>query len=1128
MPCKANLVVLYDTDPKKLATEDDILRHVDLVRVGVSRFMGSQHIHAPSFPWQVKPHIVAMCVDIVSKESMARAREFWLPALSNSPLQPTIALLVLRFDEGGNLSCIAADGEPQTALEDLANPLMHAFPLNCALRRCTVRHCPHTHTPDTPCAAVTTYANAVASPVTVTNAVGDLVHHSQFPHRPLVEEDERLPTPGFKRALKRIFRSLDIRGHSLLGVQELSRLKQYVYGIPEKSSESVGLIAFVQDRFPDGVAALPTATSVTSVDPHTGLTTTTTTTAAAATSTPTGTTGSGITFDGWQSLNISHLHDNWEELVWSMLRAMHCGLAPPRDLQPPAAAVLDAVAAAAPGRLPAPSATLLRYLLLRRGVRAGLAHCPPPAVAAWGTAHADQLVTLSVEGTTFLEHLFDHYTRFALCGETGRLVRDSEAGDGDMPVLTPSCVDRVFATLGVVVDVNAAGSAKAAAAYYGAGTTALLPSVAAPGTPPGHAVSYTPPDGVEAAPGSNAVYGFTAARQLGPGVTCDVPSDQPTQAELLVGEPREDALLKVAMGWWGHPFGPTFPWTVPHAVLASEDAEADVPQAVAVAQQYGSGFAARAGAAACLSAQVAMNTGEALAVATAAAQAADVDLPLPTDPEGAADPDTAAAALAAVPEDPLLADVASAVQVWQHWTHAHRAVAAWAAAEQQAVPLRTWALNKEQWLGAWHLLAAVYPQIALRCLVGLGFLTHSRGGRGGGPTRAGRDSKAAALAAARAAGPDFSIAPDAVAGWLSEPLAVAHGAGDSLLPPALDELRGDAEAVAAAERLTAATQDPHLALTCTPARKAAPFIPCPTRTVYVLGSPGVGKTSLLQKSLARREARRLPWPAARAAVAAAPTEGEPAPALSTVEAAAVACQVQGGVPQPILLPAPLLNLEQERASAKQHGEDWDQRREELRSWPQHLLAVEWPADHLGTAMAKARWEADVVVVLVDPSDAGSVQFMDQALSSVPDQTPCVVVKAVRPGAGATGRDDAAAVTAACDTLGVEAHFTYVDGSTSAKQVKESLWRSVAYYACDHREGSPLTPERLARAADAKWRSELHTAAKTLAVVGVVAAGASAAYVYRKELSQGAAALRRWVVGLFTAEAAEPAPAPAAK
>jgi len=77
---------------------------------------------------QIKPHIVALCFD--PQESMTRLDSFWLPALSEAPLHPLVALLALKFDEDGALShAPEGGGEAIAALEARVNPTMQAHPI---------------------------------------------------------------------------------------------------------------------------------------------------------------------------------------------------------------------------------------------------------------------------------------------------------------------------------------------------------------------------------------------------------------------------------------------------------------------------------------------------------------------------------------------------------------------------------------------------------------------------------------------------------------------------------------------------------------------------------------------------------------------------------------------------------------------------------------------------------------------------------------------------------------------------------------------------------------------------------------------------------------------------------------
>ena len=938
------------------------------------------------------------------------------------------------------------------------------------------------------------------------------MHYVQYPHRPLLDQDDTEPTPAFKRALKRAFRALDDTGAFLLGTRQLSALRRYVYGIQDQKGQSAGFIAFVQSKFPAGVAEIPGTLAASEVQ---GGQVTTHSARAAP-----GTEGLGLTFDGWQLVNLTQLHDNWEEMVWCMLHCMHAQYTPPNPPAHATAAVMRSLASVA---ILSPGAKVhLQGLLQQRGVRGGLQLALPPSYASWYTPRADQAMALSKQGRVFLEHIFNHYARSWLNRSTGEVVEaeeDCEPPPGWLTVLLPSGMDKLFATAAAPAGPKDAQGGASGKAYMQGSPLLLQPAedsgvarwVSA--TEGGSFDTSTPPLVNPATNPDDACTGGHTA-----------------QATLLTGEAHVAPLDRDTYGWWGHPFGPSFPWNVTHETLPAATAAQDVAAAVQVAQAYGTGFASQAGAAARLVRHAVQSSQDALQAMADAAAAQGSSLqacgfPAPADSaEGAASSGPMDPAALCLPAD-ASPQLRSAAEKWAHWAEASAALVQWAQTEAAAVPLRQWALTRSQWLAVWQLLAATQPSRALRTLAQLGFLTVGDAQLASARAVSSEDALYAALA--RLESPAVAPAPTA---WLEDPASLLQGGGKHALPQSAgpdavggmlpQRVAADVQATADSNTLSGAGQSPHLALATTPARKAAPHVPCPVRQVFVLGSTGSGKTSFLQASLSTRGQQHMPWSAVEAdsksGKATLPVDAPgDMPVPNFVDVAAASAARRTDVPHAVVLAAPPADYERERASCKQLGEDWPERCLQLRALPQYLVAVEWPASMVGVALQKAEAEADCVVLLVDPADEASVAFLQSALGSVPDHTPVVVVQAHRKGTSPDViQTQQARVVELCDALDVDANFTFTAGTTAGASLRKGLWKVVSNFSCDPESSNPQTQQRVSRQQQDAWRKNAGKAAKLAVVSTLLIAAGAGGWLYRREIGDGVKAGVAWAQKLL--------------
>jgi hypothetical protein len=239
-----------------------------------------------------------------------------------------------------------------------------------------------------------------------------------------------------------------------------------------------------------------------------------------------------------------------------------------------------------------------------------------------------------------------------------------------------------------------------------------------------------------------------------------------------------------------------------------------------------------------------------------------------------------------------------------------------------------------------------------------------------------------------------------------------------------------------------------------------------------------------------------------------------AAAGDSIAAATAAAAKQGGLPHSVVMAAPAADYERERASCKQLDEDWPTRCKQLRALPSYLVAVEWPAEMAPVAMRKAASEADCIVLIVDSADSHSVEFLEEQLLEVPDNTPVVVVQVHRRGATTPEpgvlQQQQAAVTDLCDSMDVEGGFTFTEGSTTGAALRSGLWKVVANLACDPFASNPQTQARVERVKQATWRAGASSALKLLLLGSAMTAAGVGAWVYQEQLKNAAKCGAAWL------------------
>ena len=689
----------------------------------------------------------------------------------------------------------------------------------------------------------------------------------------------------------------------------------------------------------------------------------------------------------------------------------------------------------------------------------------PPAFVAWQRRSRDRVPCLTSSAIRFLSALFDRYAQ---------PLSDAEAAGSALareltttPLLRPSDVDRIFATM-PVPNVDTSPSAIAAG---------------------GASLDVWPRSAAEA----------VGAQLWDDGAWCNT-------AAVLRGR--------------GHPFGPGFPWTVPHVRLPHAAGVADLDYAAGTLARYGAGYRGM------------------LPAAEALAYAAKVHRS-----NQAADGVEDGAEHAGSQEESRARDAADSAMA--------------------VAPVRCWALTKHQWLAVWAGLAATKPSAAMFALYHTGYAAHSdAAARGQAPLKelAAADSQlpdgtlqppTAHMRALRAGAGDSAHPGDITpaqaasreqAAGFAAATAAAAGAGTSTEPARvgpLEQLLGYkpidlrtplSVQAAVCERMQRPRLSPASGLAFSAPLKAAPFLPAPVRRVWVFGSERAGKSTLIAHGV-HSSATFTDWRrAAQAAVSATEAEaygaaGEDADAAVLLSQAVAhsTSAAMANAQKPLLesgllsgvdavpeatwgrvqhwvMRTPRLSSDAERSAAAAVRQPWEERLSELAGYPSILVITEVPADAALAAAAAAAEAADVAIIVANPSQEDSMQFAENVLLQLPDRVPTVVVQAKRARNVASQAPPTAAqlqrYTQFCDLYGLDAEFIFEEGVTSAAMARSSLWKAVAQLACEPDAENPMTPQRVARARAKRRLRVLGVVAGAAVLAGVVWAG----YQHREALA----------------------------
>jgi len=217
-----------------------------------------------------------------------------------------------------------------------------------------------------------------------------------------------------------------------------------------------------------------------------------------------------------------------------------------------------------------------------------------------------------------------------------------------------------------------------------------------------------------------------------------------------------------------------------------------------------------------------------------------------------------------------------------------------------------------------------------------------------------------------------------------------------------------------------------------PRRKGGEAVVSRERRLFVVGSKGVGKTTLIQAFLNRTD---------------------PSAVTATEEV------------QHYVRRAP--------QSPKSEVEEAGVTPAQLAARPSTLVVTEYPADSVADALEDARDQCDALIIVVDPSSSSSAAYCESALAGVPDNVPCLVVACPRGSVPSSG------LQSTCDSLEVDL-FDFLPGQ-HATAAAADIFRFAAIMTPDPHMNNPQTPGRRAAEASRVVRGKL----KLLAGVALV-------------------------------------------
>lgn len=235
----------------------------------------------------------------------------------------------------------------------------------------------------------------------------------------------------------------------------------------------------------------------------------------------------------------------------------------------------------------------------------------------------------------------------------------------------------------------------------------------------------------------------------------------------------------------------------------------------------------------------------------------------------------------------------------------------------------------------------------------------------------------------------------------------------------------------------------------------------PTRRIFVMGSQGCGKSSLILHALHPRDTLcRL---------------GE---------------ELSSGTTSFAMVP-PEINEQKEKEASKENDQSWEERRLELALYPGYVVVTEWNANEMSTALEAAATQCDVLMVVVDPNNKGSIEYLKAVVAGAPDSVPTAAILSQREE---THRNEE--LEGYIDSLEIEQFQfrPYGDNPISRNRMMRGLWKYISHLSLHPSWDNPMTEERREAIEKAKWLRCVRIG--SAALIASICVGTTGYMVYR--------------------------------
>lgn len=609
-------------------------------------------------------------------------------------------------------------------------------------------------------------------------------------------------------------------------------------------------------------------------------------------------------------------------------------------------------------------------------------------------------------------------------------------------------------------------------------------------------------------------------------------SDDPTCVSEGVLEVSDSAVY----GNRGHPFGAEFPWNVSHGTLPPQTAQQDHMKALDIAGTYDTGYAVKAGR---LQRKVdkikdkleqrqqrldrARRHLEARKQGGTLPNEGDISNP----EENTSDLDDKSFSRLSLEE--LRRLEASLVAEYEELSREQEEAEHEAEQAANDLPVRRWCLTLGNWLGLWEMLASTQPAVALKCMYQLGFATAvpketlanaledirshqeevsllqapSMFGR---KASGGEDDRKTVPGVIRVCDPSAPnskhIGPLSPAQILALSQHHEHMPRLTLNPsPAFaPTIRKKSEKILQNVQASAKYSFPRgsqfsvvdvfggsvasntgmrretstgswlglLGCFGQPIGELPRLASGPTRRIFVMGSKGCGKTTLALHALHPRDM------------------------MGRYSAD------EFGSPKHYVMLTPEIDEQKEKEASKDNNQSWEERRLELSLYPAYLVITEWAESEMNTALEQAATQCDALVLVVDPSNSDSVDYVHSVIADIPDSVPTTIVFSQKDENARNGE-----LAEYIDSVEVEQFEFRPHGnaSISRNRMIRGFWKYVAHLSLHPSWDNPMTDERREAIEKAKWLHRIRLGSAVVAASVMVGGVGYFAYKNRDTVRQ---------------------------